>query len=490
MAYKIANSVLSATTPQILNTIRANASPEYRALVPIVEQEADIPRVGQAIFGTPSLANEALSALMNRIALVNVKTATFYNDFKEFNKGYLEYGETVEEVFVELAKAREFSVEKAAAREFKRTPADVRSAFHLINWKVQYPLTVDYEEYKRAFLNAAAVLDFIAKLVDVLSRSANYDEYLLYKYLIIKAVAKGEIKLVTVGNTAIAAAKSFRATSNKFQFISTEYNSQKVHTACPRADQFIFMDADYNAENDVDVLASAFNMDKAEFFGKLKLVDSWTSFDNDRFAEIRANSDGLEEVTADELALMANVKAVLLDKEWFQMYDNLIEFTETRVTNGLYWNYNMHVWKTVSFSPFSNAAAFVSAQASAPASITGTIDSVVVNDDTKSLIINIVPTFSLGGSLADQRVKFVEAESNITDIVAVHPYGAYIVADYTKLTKAGSDTGITGVEITAEMAGETYTATLDVTKATTVDTTTTYSLEVAAGDTITLSKVV
>ena len=111
-------------------------------------------------------------------------------------------------------------------------------------------------------------------------------------------------------------------------FLSSEYNESAVKTNTPKEKQVIFMDAMFNAQFDVNVLASAFNMDKADFMGRLFLIDNWTDFDNERFETIRANSDGIEEVTSTELQALANVKAVLLDEEWFQVYDNNNKFTE------------------------------------------------------------------------------------------------------------------------------------------------------------------
>ena len=95
------------------------------------------------------------------------------------------------------------------------------------------------------------------------------------------------------------------------------------------------MDSYFNAQYDVNVLASAFNMDKATFQGSLFLIDNWTTFDNERFDVIRANSDMLEEVTSDELAILNNVKAVIVDEEWFQVYDNQTKFTEVYVSSGV-----------------------------------------------------------------------------------------------------------------------------------------------------------
>ena len=113
MSRKIAVTSLNASTIDIINTIRANASMEYQSLVPQITQAQEIPKVGEILYGYPALANQFLNALVNRIALVRVKSATFNNAYAELKKGYLEFGETVEEVFVNIAKAREFSAEKA-----------------------------------------------------------------------------------------------------------------------------------------------------------------------------------------------------------------------------------------------------------------------------------------------------------------------------------------------------------------------------------------
>ena len=231
-----------------------------------------------------------------------------------------------------------------------------------MNYRVQYPVSITDEEFRMAFTSSNGVEDLIAKIVSAVSVAAEYDEYLLFKYLLIKAVTQGTMYPVEIGATMSDAAKKFRGMSNKLTFMSTQYNNAGVHTVTPKADQYIFMDADYNAQYDVDVLASAFNMDKADFMGKLELIDNFTTFDNDRFSVIMEGSDQIELVTDEELALMANVKAILLDGEWFQVYDNLAKFTEKYVASGLYWNYFYNVWKTVSYSPFSNAVVFVQAE--------------------------------------------------------------------------------------------------------------------------------
>lgn len=442
MPRRIALSQLNASTIDILNVIRQNASYEYQSLVPEVTNANEIPKVGEVIYGHPAIANQFLNALINRIALVRVKGAVFNNAYAELKKGYLEFGETVEEVFVQIAKAREFSAEKAEQRELKRTMPDVRTAFHTINWRVQYPVTIQDEDLKQAFLSINGVQDLIARIVDAVYTRAEYDEFLLFKYLIIKAVSHGKMYPIAVGANGLTdSAIAFRGTSNLLQFMSNKYNASGVTTTTPKADQYIFMDSMFNAKYDVEVLASAFNMDKAEFMGKLKLVDSWDTFDNDRFDVIRANCDSIEEVTDEELAIMKDVQAVLVDSEWFQVYDDHMKFTEKYVASGEYWNYFLNIKKTVSSSPFSNAVVFVTNDTDTTPLASYTVEVVDKSVSDAATILTFAVSDDNAG-VPSTEVKFVQDSTTTEKGVAVVPYGAVIFPpDQTQIAELKATVG-------------------------------------------------
>lgn len=465
MARKIANSTLNASTIDIMNVIRQNASYDYQQNVPEVTQATDIPRVGEVIYGTPAFANQFINALVNRIAIVRVQSANFNNPYAILKKGYLEYGETVEDIFVSIAKAVDFSAEKAPKREFQRSIPDVRSAFHVMNWRVMYPVTIQDEDLRMAFLSVEGVQNLITKIVESVYTAAEYDEFLLFKYLLIKAISHGKIHATSIGTgTDLSeAAVQFRGTSNVLQFMSSKYNESEVKNSTPKDRQVIFMDSLFNAQFDVNVLASAFNMEKADFMGRLFLIDNWTEFDNERFEVIRENSDGIEKVTDEELALLADVKAVILDDNWFQVYDNNNKFTEKYVASGLYWNYFYHTWKTVSNSPFANAVVFVTSKAdiALPESITVHIDSKDESD------IATVLTFSADfedAKIAPQNVNFVQTNALVSAGIAVQKYGGLIIPS--------SQVG-TNIKLVAEINGTTYTAATNINGSTAVDATVT-----------------
>jgi len=470
MAKRIAVTTLQGSTIDILNVIRTNASLEYQDKVPEITSATDIPKVGEIICGTPAFANQFINALINRIAIVRAQSATFNNPYASLKKGYIEYGESIEDIFVQIAKVQVYDVEKAPQREFKRTLPDVHSVFHTINWRVVYPITIEDNQLQRAFLSAEGVSDLIAKIVDSIYVAAEYDEFLLFKYLLIKGITAGKMKPIAIGDGTDlkVAAKKFRGISNVLPFMKTEYNEFGVKTTTPKKRQAIFMDAQFNADFDVDVLAGAFNMDKAEFMGKLHLIDDWTTFDNERWETIRTECDGVEEVTDAELALMADVKAVIVDENWFQVYDNLNKFTENYLGSVLYWNYFYHVWKTVSYSPFANAIAFVTTGAtiSEPSSVTVTIQTKDESGEVTVMALGLDPA---SATLQNYNFKFVQTEALVEDGIGVQPYGALIIP----ASKASEEITLVVQNVTT---GTVYTASTAITGASDV------------GDTVTLAK--
>ena len=195
--------------------------------------------------------------------------------------------------------------------------------------------------------------------------------------------------------------------------------------------------------------------------GRLKIIDDWSTFDNDAFSEIVASSDGFEPVTAEELAITAKVKAVLVDKEFFQVYDNNLRFTEKYVASGMYWNYFLNVWKTVSYSPFSNAVVFVEADnvsLNTPATLTVEVTDKVINEG--ATILTLSPqedTPSLIGQW-----NFVQTQDAVEKMIAVQKYGVFIFPTAATTTKPqlilnGVEYNATTDLTTAAQVGNTFT---------------------------------
>lgn len=356
---------LTGNAPQIMNAIRNDATVNYKTYVPYATPDSDsIRKIGAIIMDNPNLQNEFINALINRIARVIVTSKSYENPWAMFKKGLLEFGETVEEIFVNLAEPFTYNPDTAEANWMSQQIPDIKSAFHVINYTKFYKTTVRNDQLRQAFLSWDGITDLIARIVNSLYASTNYDEFQTMKYMIAQQILNGGIQVVNI--PAVTAdnmneiVSTIKGVSNNFEFMGTEYNRAGVYNYTIKSDQFLILNAKFEAQMNVDVLASAFNMDKAEFSGHQVLVDSFGALDTERLNKLFDGDSNYEEIGASDLALLDNVPAVLVDRDFFMIFDNFFKFTEQYNGEGLYWQYWYHVWKTFSISPFANAVMFSS----------------------------------------------------------------------------------------------------------------------------------
>lgn len=355
---------LTNSSVDILNAIRNNATQNYREYIPKATADADsIRQIGAIIMDYPALQNEFLSALVNRIGRVLITSKMYDNPWSFFKKGLLEYGESVEEIFVNIAKPFQFDPAVAENNVFKREIPDVRAAFHIMNYQKYYKATISNDQLRQAFLSWQGISDLIAKIVDAMYTGANYDEFQTMKYMLARHILDGHMYPVEIPAVETANMKSIvsviKGISNKYTFLSTDYNLAGVATFTNKSEQYMLINSNFDATMDVEILASAFNMDKAEFSGRRVLVDSFGSLDTARLGELFKGDSTYEEISEDKLKALDLIPAILVDRDWFMIFDNFYNFTEQYNGEGLYWNYWYHVWKTFSVSPFANNALFI-----------------------------------------------------------------------------------------------------------------------------------
>lgn len=355
---------LNANSVDIMNAIRNSASSNYQDYVPKAKNTlSSIKEIGTIIMDYSALQNEFLNALINRIGRVMITSKMYSNPWTVFKKGLIDFGETIEEIFVNIAKPFEYNVENSENKVFARETPDVRSAFHALNYQKFYKVTIENNQLKQAFLSWDGVTDLITKIINSMYAGANYDEFLVMKYTLAKNILNGRLTPVTTPALTTenmkTVASTIKGVSNSYEFMSKKYNAAKVENYADKNNQYLIVNADFDAVMDIEVLASAFNMDKAEFSGHKIMVDGFGNLDNERLALLFKNDTTYTAITDDEMKALNAIPAVLIDKEWFMIFDNLYEFTEQYNGEGMYWNYWYHIWKTFSVSPFANATVFV-----------------------------------------------------------------------------------------------------------------------------------
>ena len=91
---------------------------------------------------------------------------------------------------------------------------------------------------------------------------------------------------------------------------------------------------------------------------------------------------------------------MLVDKDWFMIFDNLMESTNIYNPQNLCWNQFLHTWKTFSVSPFANACVFSSAAettgSGATVTVTGAASVAKGKSSTYTATLNVNPASGFG----------------------------------------------------------------------------------------------
>lgn len=420
----------------VLNVIRQNATAVYQDRIP--EATADnLHEVGDAILTYEAQANEFVNALVNRIGLVILNNRMATNPLAALKKGRLAVGETIEEIYIDVIKAQTYDPRAAQDTLFKRHLPNVSSVFHSVDSQLNYPLTISNEQLRKAFMSYDSLDRFIAGLVDSMYKSATLDEFIQMKQLISEWNANGRfiiepITAVTDAASAREAMIKIKAVSDGMTIFNNQMNYAGVWTSTPKDEQYLITTPDFNARMDVDVLAAAFHMDKAEFAGHVIVVDNIGDL----------GDDGIE--------------AILVDKNWYQVYDYLRTFKTAYNGEGLYWNYFYHVWMVYSLSPFANAVAFGTA--------TPTVTAVTVTPTAATVKAGgtVQITTSVTGT-GDPTSKCTFALAGNTDPeTAVNTMGKVILGSKEKGSLGNSKNQITVTATSVQDKSKTATCTITV----------------------------
>jgi len=373
------NYVLTNVSKDVINgIINEGFSTNYKNYIPFAAKDADsIRAIGKIIMDSPNLRNAFATDLINRIILVTVTSKMYENPWERLKKGVLSLGETIEEIFVNIANAELYNPSVSSETVFKRRIPDIRAAFHIVNYQVKYPATISNEDLSAAFTTENGLYSLIEKIYESLASANNYDEFNVMKYLVALNIVNGNIKSISIPSLSNddnikSVVTQIKATSNKMKFLTGNYNISGVKTHSKHDEQTVIVTADFDAAMDVNVLAAAFNMDKAEFLSKRLLVDSFGDIDINRLAQcapetcenITYDANGnvtsatLKCITSEQLVELGEIPAVIIDDDFLQIYDRLITMEDIRNPDGLYTNAFLHCWKIISVSPFAPAATF------------------------------------------------------------------------------------------------------------------------------------
>ena len=374
-----------ADTLAILNTIRDSASREYQERIPVASQ-TNFASVGQAISEYEPLYNEFLSNLINKIGKTYIEQKMFNNKLKRFKTGSISTGQDVEEMFIEMSKASGVYDSTGSNPLGRRTPPNVEVYYHRMNRQDEYCMTIGDRDFKRVFRSPELFNNFTGGLLNSIYSGAEYDEWIWFKkvlasyghtptYAITEDLAIDNTKQyftqnadgetyspvvapvltnintyyedtsttfgyydyqvapITTADTAKAFVKTLRKAVQDVSFANTKFNSSGVKTWSNPEGMSLLLNKDVVAEVDVEVLAKAFNMGKTDIEPNI--------------------------ITMDDFGSMPNTYGILIDNDFFKIFDVLSHTESQRNAQGLFTNYFYHVHQILSASTFKNAVRLV-----------------------------------------------------------------------------------------------------------------------------------
>ena len=331
---------------EILNTIRDNASDMYRERIPEATQK-NITDVQEAMTDPNNavVTNEFMSMLLNMIIKQVIHSKLFSDPLKALKKGKKPLGDTVEEIYVNFLKAKQY--DPTGAELLNRELPDVKAVYHRMNRQDRYKVTVNPEELFKAFASYDKLDSFIANIINTLYNSSELDEFVLMKQLIAQALDQNAMKVVEIADpctneqNAKAFIKAVKTVSGDMVFPNSNNNAwleaqdtdtNPLITFSKKSEQVLILSNPTDVAINVDVLASVFNMSVAEFNDTRKIV-----------------IDAFPDPT---------IRGALVDEQFFQVYDDLVMFKDFENGEGLYKNYYLHIWQTLAYSPLVNAVVF------------------------------------------------------------------------------------------------------------------------------------
>lgn len=356
---KTVNLKSNVNSADVINAVR-NSNGYLKATLPeaIYGNTMNLYELGEKIMEDSSIADGFWNALVGRICKVILITRSYRNPYRRWKKGIIDFGETIEEIYVGLVESYDFD----STDDFhfaKQQIPDIKTAFHSVNYRKTYGTTTNEDKLRRAFTDWDSLTALIDDIIEKIYTSAEYDEQLMFQYLLGRTALDGRIYPITIGEINQDTIKQVTAEigeiSTNMRFMSTKYSYEEVPTFTPFENQILVSTARFNSIMTVEVLASLFHSDKIKFPEQRITIDKFSNMDRRRLVKLLnvQNEDAV--FTEDEVKALDKIPAFILDEGFFLIYDYIYKVGSFYNPEKIYLNTFLNNWKLMATSPFVNA---------------------------------------------------------------------------------------------------------------------------------------
>ena len=351
-----------------LNSIRDTAIQDSKLYAQYVEEilpSTDIGSWALPILEMPEVMNEFVPALVQQISYIQIERRLFKNPLAVLDGEEIPLGSIGEEIYVNPVVGRRFNVSDFAGL-LAQYDADVKVQYHSLNSDIQYPLTITRAKIKDSFRSWTELENFITANTNALYNGAYIDRYNMTKDLISCAYKGNNVKVEVISAVnseanAKAFIKNIRTKFLDFQTPTDKYNAwaqvggygNAIITWTPKEDIVILIRNDILSEVNVDVLATAFNMDKTDLLGNIIGVNDFDVYENVK------DSDG--KIYRNKVFDGSAIVCMIADKRWFRIRNVELTMDEFYNANNRTWQFYLNDVRGYSYSLFANAVVYATA---------------------------------------------------------------------------------------------------------------------------------
>lgn len=313
------------------NAVWYGASADYQNRIPEATRE-NILEVGNAIVEYEASRNEFVSALINKIGKTIVSSKMAKNKLEFMRGEELGFGDTIEDIFVEMAKSSVYNRE--ATNPFDITKPQVKVLYHRVDRELQYIVTIYDADLRRAFTNSGGMDKLVSGIVNSLYAGKTHDDFIFTKQLFgsYKKYFEVNVTAPTTDATSKALVKAIKKYSEDLSYMTKSFNGQGVETFTEKEDQILLLHKDAKVNVDIEYLAGIFNLSKTEMEARV--------------------------VTVDDFGTLGDTYAILIDRNAPKIHRTLETMETIRNPKGRYTNYFLNSDGIYSISQFANMIVF------------------------------------------------------------------------------------------------------------------------------------
>lgn len=365
---------------EIYNAVRNACSPQFQTRVPAATQ-GNIRNAVDNMRNYPYLRDEFTGVLIQRLIGLYIQHADWDDPLKLIGspRTLKRYGSTYEQAAVGLvqARTRNFNKEYLGDDVYGRYNVPTASVFHALTFDHYYPVTIPEDALLTAFDGESGMSDYIAEIMNAPILSDRNDMYVMKTQTFAEYARKGgffRVHTADVGasNSTETDAKSLlrliQQTANELKSLPLSamprYNAMSWTTPWRDSEAILFATPQVIAALNVEALAAAFNIDKANV--------------PYRIIPIPEDMFGIG-------GTAGKVQAVLTSEDFFFQWDEMLETTNSPVnpidgTRNIFYKHR----GSITPNPFTNAILFWTGE--------GSRTDTTVNPDT---LTTSKPTFTL-----------------------------------------------------------------------------------------------